>query len=271
MKKLAVFSCRCLTGQVKKKKIRLISWNVNGIRSCLDKGLLEFINREQPDIMALQEVRALPDQVTFAPEGYEIHWNPAEKKGYSGTMILSRQKILSLHRGIGKEEHDTEGRVIRAEFENFQLINVYTPNSGPELARLGYREDWDREFKDYCRKSSDAKPALICGDLNVAHKEIDLTNPEKNRKSAGFTDQERAGFENLLNAGFTDTFRHFFPDTPEKYTWWSYKFQARQKNIGWRIDYFLADGPLIKNLKSASILDSVYGSDHCPVETVLEF
>lgn len=247
--------------------MKLISWNVNGIRAVLNKGFAEWFAFVQPDILCLQETKARPEQVELPLEfaGYHQYWNAAEKAGYSGTLILTKHKPISVTNGIDIEHHDTEGRVITAEFEDFYLITVYTPNSQNELRRLDYRMQWDADFLSYCKELEKSKPVIFCGDLNVAHTEIDLARPKQNRKSAGFSDEERAGFDNIVNAGFVDTFRHFFPDTTEAYTWWSYRAGARGKNIGWRIDYFCTSDALKPKLKSASILADVLGSDHCPV------
>lgn len=247
--------------------MKLISWNVNGIRAVLNKGFAEWFASVQPDILCLQETKARPEQVDLPLEfaGYHQYWNAAEKAGYSGTLILTKHKPISVTNGIDIEHHDTEGRVITAEFEDFYLITVYTPNSQNELRRLDYRMQWDADFLSYCKELEKNKPVIFCGDLNVAHTEIDLARPKQNRKSAGFSDEERAGFDNIVGAGFVDTFRHFYPETTDAYTWWSYRAGARGKNIGWRIDYFCTSDALKPKLKSASILADVLGSDHCPV------
>jgi len=247
---------------------KFISWNVNGVRAVLKKpDLIGLIADHQPDILCLQETKARPEQVDlpldFSP--YYVVWNSAEKPGYSGTAIFSKEKPLSTQLGIDVTEHDTEGRVITAEFADYYLVTVYTPNSQNELRRLPYRQTWDIAFLNYCKKLEETKPVVFCGDLNVAHQEIDLARPKANRKNPGFSDEERAGFDAILDAGFIDTFRHFSPDAEERYSWWSYRAGARGKNIGWRIDYFCISESLLPQLKSASILDQVMGSDHCPV------
>jgi len=250
--------------------MKLISWNVNGIRSVLGKGFLEYVNREDPDILCLQETRAHPDQVDLALEQFPYHdWNSAEKKGYSGTAIFSKKEPLAAIHEIGIEKHAGEGRVITLEFKDFFLVNVYTPNAQNELTRLDYRMEWDRDFLKYLKKLEKKKPVIFCGDLNVAHKEIDLKNPQANRGNAGFTDEEREGFSNYVKAGFLDTFREF-QEGPGHYTWWSYRFNARAKNIGWRIDYFCVSTALRPRLKDAFIRPEVTGSDHCPVGILLE-
>ena len=250
--------------------MKLISWNVNGIRACLTKGFADFFKEIDADIFCLQETKCQPDQIDLEFEGYKSYWNSAEKKGYSGTAIFTKIKPISVTKGIGIEEHDKEGRVITLEFENYYLVTVYTPNSQTELARLDYRMKWEEDFKAYLKKLEEKKPVIVCGDLNVAHKDIDLKNPKTNRKNAGFTDEEREKFTELLNDGFIDTFRYFYPNEEGKYSWWSYRFSARKKNAGWRIDYFLVSECLKNRLKSADILSDIMGSDHCPVELVLE-
>jgi len=246
--------------------MKIISWNVNGIRAVLNKGFMDFVNLEKPDILCIQETKAHPDQVDLNLFDYKYHfWNSAEKKGYSGTAVFSKVKPLDIVMGIAIEEHDNEGRVISLEFDDFYLVNVYTPNSKRELLRLEYRQKWDDDFLKFIKKLEDKKPVIVCGDLNVAHQEIDLKNPDSNRnKTAGFTDQERDGFTNYINSGFVDTFRKLYPDTV-KYSWWSYMFSARQKNIGWRIDYFLVSNSFVESVKDSLILTEVMGSDHCPV------
>ena len=245
----------------------LISWNVNGIRAALKKDFAQWFAETQPDVLCLQETKARPEQVELPLEfsGYYQYWNAAEKAGYSGTLILSKEKPISVVNGIGIEQHDTEGRVITAEYEEFYLVTVYTPNAQNELKRLDYRLEWDRDFLAYCKELEKAKPVIFCGDLNVAHKEIDLARPKNNRKSAGFSDQERGSFDKILEAGFTDTFRHFYPDTEAAYSWWSYRAGARGNNVGWRLDYFCTSASLNPRLESATILADVLGSDHCPV------
>ena len=245
----------------------LISWNVNGIRAVLKKDFSQWFAETAPDVLCLQETKAREEQVELPLEfaGYHQFWNAAEKPGYSGTLILSKEKPLSVVNGIGIEEHDTEGRVITAEYEDYYLVTVYTPNAQNALKRIEYRMSWDEAFLAYCQKLEKSKPVIFCGDLNVAHREIDLARPKENRKNPGFSDQERSAFDKIVNAGFLDTFRHFHPDTTEAYSWWSYRAGARARNVGWRIDYFCASASLADKLESASILDQVLGSDHCPV------
>ncbi len=249
--------------------MKLISWNVNGLRSCLQKGFLEYFNEMDADIFCIQESKLQQGQVDLQIPGYHQYWNYAEKKGYSGTAIFTKKEPLSVAYGIGIEEHDHEGRVITLEFDDFYMITVYTPNSQDGLARLPYRMTWEEAFLAYLKKLEEKKPVIFCGDLNVAHKEIDLKNPKTNRKNAGFTDEERACFTHLLESGFLDTFRHFYPDMTGIYSWWSYRFQSRAKNAGWRIDYFVVSEALKDRLVDASIHTQVLGSDHCPVELVL--
>lgn len=251
--------------------MRLISWNVNGLRACVGKNFLDFFNEINADIFCIQESKLQEGQIDLNLPGYYQYWNYAEKKGYSGTAIFTKKEPLSVSYGIGIPEHDKEGRVITLEFENFYMLTVYTPNSQNELARLSYRMEWEDAFLSYLKKLENTKPVIVCGDFNVAHQEIDLKNPKTNRKNAGFTDEEREKFTILLNSGFIDTFRHFYPDAEGIYSWWSYRFQARAKNAGWRIDYFLVSECLKENLKSAHIHTDILGSDHCPVECVLEF
>lgn len=249
--------------------MKLISWNVNGIRACVGKGFLDFFKEADADVFCIQETKMQAGQLELDLEGYEQYWNYAQRKGYSGTAIFTKKKPLSVSYGIGIEEHDTEGRVITLEFEDFYMITVYTPNSQNELARLDYRMEWEDAFLSYLKKLEENKPVIICGDLNVAHQEIDLKNPKTNRKNAGFTDEERGKFQTLLDNGFIDTFRYFYPDQTGIYSWWSYRFQARAKNAGWRIDYFLVSDSLKDRLTDAKIHTDVMGSDHCPVELVL--
>jgi len=247
--------------------MKLISWNVNGLRSILGKGLLEFWSAEKPDVLCLQETKAKPEQVAEVswPRGFEAHWNSADKPGYSGTATFAKKKPKKTERGIGDEEHDREGRVVTLEYEEFFLVNVYTPNSQRELTRLDYRtKKWEPAFRKYLKKLEKKKPVVFCGDLNVAHTEDDLANPKTNRKNAGFTDEERAEFRALIDEGFVDTFR-LFTQGNGHYTWWSYMNNARPRNIGWRIDYFLVSEALVPRVKSARILAHVPGSDHCPV------
>ena len=246
--------------------MKLISWNVNGLRAAVTKGFMESFNELDADIFCLQETKLQPDQISLELPGYEQYWNSAVKKGYSGTAVFTRIKPLSVTNGIGIEEHDQEGRVITAEYDNFYLVCCYTPNSQRELARLEYRMAWEDAFRNYLLELDKKKPVILCGDLNVAHQEIDLKNPKTNRKNAGFTDEERNKFTRLLSAGFTDTFRYFYPDRKDIYSWWSYRFKAREKNAGWRIDYFLASASLNEKLCSAKIHTEIFGSDHCPVE-----
>ena len=249
--------------------MKLISWNVNGIRACVGKGFLDYFKEADADVFCIQETKMQAGQLELDLEGYEQYWNYAQRKGYSGTAIFTKKKPLSVSYGIGIEEQDTEGRVITLEFEDFYMITVYTPNSQNELARLDYRMEWEDAFLSYLKKLEENKPVIICGDLNVAHQEIDLKNPKTNRKNAGFTDEERGKFQTLLDNGFIDTFRYFYPDQTGIYSWWSYRFQARAKNAGWRIDYFLVSDSLKDRLTDAKIHTDVMGSDHCPVELVL--
>jgi len=246
--------------------MKLISWNINGIRACVTKGFLEYFKEMDADIFCIQESKLQEGQIDLELEGYHQYWNYAEKKGYSGTAIFTKEKPLSVSYGLGIEEHDKEGRVITLEFENFYMVTVYTPNSKNELARLDYRMVWEDAFRDYLKVLDEKKPVIVCGDLNVAHKEIDLKNPKTNLRNAGFTEEERSKFTELLNAGFVDTFRYFYPDEVGAYSWWSYRFNARAKNAGWRIDYFLVSNSVKDKLEDAKIHSEVLGSDHCPVE-----
>ena len=250
--------------------MKFISWNVNGLRACMGKGFEEYFKVVDADIFCLQETKLQEGQIDFAPEGYYSYWNYAEKKGYSGTALFTKTKPLSVTYGIGIEAHDTEGRVITAEFEDYYFITCYTPNSQNELKRLDYRMEWESDFLAYLKKLEENKPVILCGDLNVAVEEIDLKNPKTNRKNAGFTDEEREKMRTLLKNGFTDTFRYFYPDRTDIYSWWSYRFSAREKNAGWRIDYFIVSDALKERLESADIHTEILGSDHCPVELVLE-
>jgi exodeoxyribonuclease-3 len=246
--------------------MKLISWNVNGIRPCVKKGFLGFFNEVDADIMCLQETKITEGQIQFDLEGYYQYFNYADKKGYSGTAIFSKYKAISVKNGIDIEEHDCEGRVITAEFEKFYLVNVYTPNSKRGLLRLSYRLKWEDDFRKYVKKLDKIKPVIICGDLNVAHKEIDLKNPKANMKNAGFSIEERTKLTQLLEAGFIDSYRYFYPDKEGAYSWWSYMYNARQNNIGWRLDYFNVSKRLQDNLLGATILCNVLGSDHCPIQ-----
>ena len=246
--------------------MKLISWNVNGLRACVTKGFMDFFQEIDADIFCLQETKLQPGQIELDLPGYHQYWNSAVKKGYSGTAVFSKQEPVSVSYGIGIEEHDQEGRVITLEFEEFYLVTVYTPNSQRELTRLEYRIQWEDDFLAYLKKLEVNKPVVFCGDLNVAHKEIDLKNPKTNRKNAGFTDEERGKMTVLLSNGFVDTFRYFYPDLKDAYSWWSYMGQARAKNIGWRIDYFVVSESLKDKLEDAKIHDQILGSDHCPVE-----
>ena len=250
--------------------MKLISWNVNGIRACVQKGFLDFFNEVDADIFCIQESKLQEGQINLELEGYHQYWNYAEKKGYSGTAIFTKKEPISVYYGLGIEEHDREGRVITLEFEDFYMITVYTPNSQNGLARLDYRMKWEEDFKNYLKNLEKTKPVIVCGDLNVAHKEIDLKNPTTNRKNAGFTDEEREKFTELLNAGFIDTFRYFYPDTKGIYSWWSYRFNARKNNAGWRIDYFITSESLKDRLESAKIHTEILGSDHCPVVLIIK-
>ena len=250
--------------------MKLISWNVNGLRACMGKGFLDFLKASDADIVCLQETKMQREQADFIIGGYEEYWNSAEKKGYSGTAVFTKKPPLSVSYGIGIPEHDTEGRVITAEFPDFFLVNVYTPNSQQELARLPYRMQWEDDLRSYLRELDGKKPVVYCGDLNVAHREIDLKNPKTNRQNPGFSDQEREKMSVLLDAGFVDTFRYLHGDVTDRYSWWSYRFHARDKNVGWRIDYFIVSQRLKDKVKAADIRDNIFGSDHCPVYLELE-
>lgn len=251
--------------------MKLISWNVNGLRACCGKGFEDVFNRMEADFFCLQETKMQEGQLDLQFRGYQSYWNYAEKKGYSGTAIYTKHQPLSVAYGIGVEEHDHEGRVITLEMEQFYLVTVYVPNSQDGLKRLDYRMTWEDDFLAYLKELEEKKPVVVCGDLNVAHQEIDLKNPKSNRKNAGFTDEERAKFSHWLEAGFTDTFRYFYPDQKDIYSWWSYRFKAREKNAGWRIDYFVTSTSLNDKLVDAKIHTEVLGSDHCPVELLLDF
>lgn len=252
-----------------KENIKFISWNVNGIRACCEKGFREAFDSLDADFFCLQETKMQEGQLDLEFPGYKSYWNYAEKKGYSGTAIFTKHEPLNVTYGMGIEEHDHEGRIVTLEMEKFYLVTVYVPNSQDGLKRLDYRMKWEDDFRDFLKRLDEKKPVIVCGDLNVAHKEIDLKNPKTNRKNAGFTDEEREKFSTLLDNGFTDTFRHFYPDMTDIYSWWSYRFKAREKNAGWRIDYFVCSERLNDNLVSAKIHTDIFGSDHCPVEVVI--
>lgn len=263
--------CSSTLYEIKDKKMRLVSWNVNGLRATLNKGFMESFNGLRADIFCLQETKMQQGQAEIDLAGYEEYWNSALKKGYSGTAVFTSIKPQSVTAGIGIEEHDREGRVLTLEFEEFYLVNCYTPNSQRELARLSYRMEWEDAFRKYLLNLDEKKPVIICGDLNVAHQEIDIKNAKSNRKNAGFTDEERAKMTMLLESGFADTFRELHPDLKDQYTWWSYMANARERNIGWRIDYFLVSKRIMQNVKNAGIHQGIFGSDHCPVELEIEF
>ena len=250
--------------------MKLISWNVNGLRACMQKGFPDFFKEIDADFFCVQETKLQEGQIDFHPEGYYGYWNYAEKKGYSGTAIFTKHEPLNVIYGMGIEEHDHEGRIVTLEYDNYYVMTVYVPNSQDGLARLDYRMCWEKDFLAYVKKLEEKKPVIYCGDLNVAHKEIDLKNPKSNRKNPGFTDEERSCFSTALSAGLVDTFRHFYPDQEGIYSWWSYRFKAREKNIGWRIDYFVTSESLKPYLRDAKIHTEVYGSDHCPVELDME-
>ncbi|SHK05433.1 exodeoxyribonuclease-3 [Geosporobacter subterraneus DSM 17957] len=245
--------------------MRLISWNVNGLRACVEKGFLDYFNDVNADIFCVQETKLQEGQIQLDLEGYEQYWNYAVKKGYSGTAVFTKINPISVSYGIGIPEHELEGRVITLEFDDFYLVNVYTPNAQRELARLDYRMVWEDVFRNYLLKLDEVKPVILCGDLNVAHQEIDLKNPKTNRRNAGFTDEEREKMTELLASGFIDSFRYFYPDQKDAYTWWSYMGRAREKNVGWRIDYFIVSDKLKEKLVDAQIHSAIMGSDHCPV------
>lgn len=249
--------------------MKFISWNVNGLRACCDKGFRDTFTQLDADFFCLQETKMQAGQLDLSFEGYRSYWDYADKKGYSGTAVFTRHEPLSVSRGLGLDDHDHEGRVVTLEMADFFLVNVYTPNAQEGLKRLDYRMAWDDAFRHYLIRLNGQKPVIVCGDMNVAHNEIDLKNPKTNRRNAGFTDEERGKFTALLEAGFVDTFRHFYPDTRDAYSWWSYRFKAREKNVGWRIDYFLVSEALVPKLAGASIHTEIYGSDHCPVELTL--
>ena len=245
--------------------MKLISWNVNGLRAVINKGFMDFFKKADADIFCVQETKMQEGQLELILDGYYQYWNSAEKKGYSGTAIFTKQKPLNVTYGIGIEEHDKEGRVITLEFEKFYMVNIYTPNSKRELERLDYRQIWEDEIRKYLLKLNETKPVIMCGDLNVAHKEIDLKNPKTNRHNAGFTDEERQKMTELLDAGFIDSFRYLYPDKENAYSWWSYMGHAREKNVGWRIDYFIVSKSIENQIKEAKIYPEIMGSDHCPV------
>ncbi|GAA0076310.1 exodeoxyribonuclease III [Clostridium sp. CTA-5] len=249
---------------------KLISWNVNGLRACVKKGFLDVLKESDADIFCIQESKLQEGQIDLKLDGYYDYWNYAEKKGYSGTAIFTKEKALDVKLGIGIEEHDKEGRVITLEYEDFYMVNVYTPNSQQKLARIDYRMKWEEAFREYLKELENRKPVILCGDLNVAHNEIDLKNPKSNRNNAGFSDQEREKISKLLESGFIDTYRYFYPDKEGVYSWWSYRFNARENNAGWRIDYFLVSKKLEDRLVSATIHTEIMGSDHCPVELVIK-
>ena len=249
---------------------RLISWNVNGLRACVNKGFLDFFKEIDADIFCIQETKLQEGQIDLDIPEYYQYWNYAEKKGYSGTAVFTKEEPLSVSYGMEIEQHDHEGRIITLEFKDFYVVTVYTPNSQEELKRLDYRMKWEDDFLTYLKELENSRPVIVCGDMNVAHREIDLKNPKTNHKNAGFTDEERNKFTALLNSGFTDTFRHFYPDLEGAYSWWSYRFKAREKNTGWRIDYFLVSESLKPVLKDAFICSEVTGSDHCPVGIIIE-
>ncbi len=251
--------------------MKLISWNVNGLRACLGKGFSQFVQGELPDLLALQEVKMEEGQAEIPlPPGYYQYWNSAEKRGYSGTAVFARREPLSVTRGMGLQRHDREGRLLTLEYPDYWFVTVYTPNAQQELARLDYRMEWEEDFRAYLLGLDQTKPVILCGDMNVAHQEIDLKNPGPNRKNPGFTQEERNKFTALLEAGFVDTFRHFYPERTGAYSWWSYRFRAREKNAGWRIDYFLASRRLVPRLEDSLIYSQVTGSDHCPVGLLLK-
>ncbi len=250
--------------------MKLISWNVNGLRACITKGFFDFFEQEDADIFCLGETKMQPGQAQIETPGYRQYWNSAQKKGYSGTAVFTKEEPLSVSYGLGIECHDQEGRVITLEFPQFYLVNVYTPNSKDGLTRLDYRMKWEDDFLVHLKALDAQKPVILCGDLNVAHQEIDLKNPKANRKNAGFTDEERGKMTQLLSSGFADTFRTLYPDATDRYSWWSYRFKAREKNAGWRIDYFIVSNRLLPQVEDALIYSDIYGSDHCPVGLLLK-
>ena len=250
--------------------MKLLSWNVNGLRAVMNKGFKEFFKEINADILALQETKLQEGKIEFNPEGYYTYWNSAVKKGYSGTVVFTKKEPKKVTYGIGIEKHDQEGRVITLEFEKFYFVDCYTPNSQRELTRLDYRMEWEKDFREYLKELNKTKPVILCGDLNVAHNEIDLKNPKSNRHNAGFTDEERSQMTELLNAGFTDSFRYLYPEKEGIYSWWSYMFHAREKNAGWRIDYFIVSNDIKEKIKDSIIHTEIMGSDHCPVELDIE-
>ena len=250
--------------------MKFISWNVNGLRACIGKGFQDFFDASEADFFCLQETKFSAGQLSLPLPGYHCYWNYAEKKGYSGTAIFAREEPMSVVYGLGVPELDTEGRLITLEYPNFYLVTCYTPNAQRELARIDHRMKWDQAFRDYLTGLDEQKPVIVCGDLNVAHKEIDLKNPASNRGNAGFSDQERESFQETLDRGFTDSFRHLYPDVTGAYSWWSYMFHAREKNVGWRIDYFLVSNRVSAQIQEAAIRSEILGSDHCPVELIID-
>lgn len=250
--------------------MKLISWNVNGLRACMTKGFKDFLNQNNPDVICIQETKMQKEQADFSFDGYTEYWNSAIKKGYSGTAVFSKIKPLSVNYDINNDDHKGEGRAITIEFEKFYLVNVYVPNSKEKLARIDYRMQWEDAFREYVLSLKRKKPIIICGDMNVAHEEIDLKNPKTNMESAGFSKQERDKMTELLLSGFTDSFRKLYPDKIGAYSWWSYRFHAREKNAGWRIDYFLISNNFVNNVKDSLILSDVMGSDHCPIELIIK-
>lgn len=249
---------------------RLYSWNVNGLRACMNKGFMDFLNREQPDVLCLQETKMQPEQADFKFDGYEVYWNSAQKKGYSGTAVLTKEKPLNAAFGFGTDRHNDEGRAITVEYEDYYLVNVYVPNAQDGLKRLDYRMEWEDDFRAYLGALKEKKPVIVTGDFNVAKEEIDLKNPKTNRGNAGFSDEERDKMRALLSSGFVDSFRYLYPDRTEAYSWWSYRFKARERNAGWRIDYFLVSEGYEDHIEDSRILADQTGSDHCPVELILK-
>ena len=250
--------------------MKLLSWNVNGLRAVMNKGFKEFFKEINADILALQETKLQEGQIEFNPEGYYTYWNSAVKKGYSGTVVFTKKEPKKVTYGIGIEKHDQEGRVITLEFEKFYFVDCYTPNSQRELTRLDYRMEWEKDFREYLKELNKTKPVILCGDLNVAHNEIDLKNPKSNKHNAGYTEEERSQMTELLNEGFTDSFRYLYPEKEGIYSWWSYMFHAREKNAGWRIDYFIVSNDIKEKIKDSIIHTEIMGSDHCPVELDIE-